>query len=92
MTLEAFLEVLPSNAPQNNEEFQCHIQMCRKNQQAHQIQQRNNHYWWWSRWKQIQEKVKTLGEKLEIVCDELMSIELRQVEKFDALIDHFENE
>ena len=38
MTLEAFLEVLPSNSPQNNEEFQCHIQMCRKNQQAHQIQ------------------------------------------------------
>ena len=38
LTLEAFLEVLPSNSPQNNEEFQCHIQMCRKNQQAHQIQ------------------------------------------------------
>ena len=38
MTLEAFLEVLPSKCPQNNEEFQCHIQMCRKNQQAHQIQ------------------------------------------------------
>ena len=38
MNLEAFLEVLPSKSPQNNEEFQCHIQMCRKNQQAHQIQ------------------------------------------------------
>ena len=38
MTLEAFLEVLPSKCPQNIEEFQCHIQMCRKNQQAHQIQ------------------------------------------------------
>lgn len=38
LTLEAFLEVLPSNSPQNIEEFQCHIQMCRKNQQAHQIQ------------------------------------------------------
>ena len=38
MPLESFLEVLPSSNPQNNEEFQCHIQMCRKNQQAHQIQ------------------------------------------------------
>ena len=28
---------------------------------------------------------------MESVCDELMNLELRQVEKFDALVDHFEN-
>ena len=38
LTLDAFLEVLPSNSPQNNEEFQGYIQVCRKNQQAHQLQ------------------------------------------------------
>ena len=42
MTLEAFLSVLPSSAasskPDSDEhDFQGHIQMCRKNQQAHQV-------------------------------------------------------
>lgn len=37
------------------------------------------------------EIVKRLQEELEKVCDELMNLELRQVEKFDALVDHFEN-
>lgn len=35
--------------------------------------------------------VKGLGEELDKVCDELMNIEVRQVEKFEALIDDFEN-
>ena len=36
LVLESFLEILPG--PQNTEDFQSHIQLCRKNQQAHQIQ------------------------------------------------------
>lgn len=32
-----------------------------------------------------------MKDQLESVCDELMNIELRQVEKFDGLVDHFEN-
>lgn len=36
LLLDTFLEVLPSS--QNNEDFQSYIQLCRKNQQAHQIQ------------------------------------------------------
>lgn len=35
--------------------------------------------------------VKGLQEELDKVCDELMNIEVRQVEKFEALIDDFEN-
>lgn len=35
--------------------------------------------------------VRSLQEEMESVCDELMNLELRQVEKFDALVDHFEN-
>ena len=35
--------------------------------------------------------VTDLKEELEKVCDELMNIELRQVEKFDSLVDNFEN-
>ena len=38
LTLDAFLSVLPTPNPQDAEDFQGHIQMCRKNQQAHQIQ------------------------------------------------------
>jgi hypothetical protein len=38
-----------------------------------------------------QKLVKTLHEELDRVCDELMNIEVRQVEKFEALIDEFEN-
>ena len=36
LVLDAFLEILPG--PANNEDFQGYIQLCRKNQQAHQIQ------------------------------------------------------
>lgn len=35
--------------------------------------------------------VEALTEELERVCDELMSIEVRQVEKFDAMVDEFDN-
>ncbi|KAJ1433675.1 protein phosphatase 1 [Ochromonadaceae sp. CCMP2298] len=35
--------------------------------------------------------VKGLQDELDQVCDELMNIELRQVEKFESLIDDFEN-
>ena len=35
--------------------------------------------------------VKKLSDELDKVCDELMSIEIRQVEKFEALIDDFDN-
>ena len=35
--------------------------------------------------------VKRLTEELDKVCDELMSIEIRQVGKFELLIDDFEN-
>lgn len=35
--------------------------------------------------------VKGLQEELDKVCDELMNIEIRQVEKFESLIDDFEN-
>lgn len=38
-----------------------------------------------------QKMVKNLQDELDRVCDELMNIELRQVEKFEALIDDFEN-
>ena len=38
LALDAFLEILPTSNPHANEDFQGHIQMCRKNQQAHQIQ------------------------------------------------------
>jgi hypothetical protein len=31
------------------------------------------------------------GNTASQVCDELMNIELRQVEKFEALVDEFEN-
>lgn len=40
---------------------------------------------------ECQRRVRELQEELEKVCDELMNIEVRQVEKFDALVDHFEN-
>ena len=36
LVLESFLDILPG--PQNTEDFQSYIQLCRKNQQAHQIQ------------------------------------------------------
>jgi hypothetical protein len=36
LVLESFLDILPGS--QNNEDFQGYIQLCRKNQQAHQIQ------------------------------------------------------
>lgn len=36
LILESFLEILPDS--QHNEDFQGYIQLCRKNQQAHQIQ------------------------------------------------------
>ncbi len=36
LLLDTFLEVLPG--PQSNEDFQSYIQLCRKNQKAHQIQ------------------------------------------------------
>lgn len=39
--------------------------------------------------KQIQ--VKKLHEQLDVVCDKLMSIELRLIEKFDAMVDEFDN-
>lgn len=39
----------------------------------------------------VQKIVKILHDELDQVCDELMNIELRQVEKFEALIDEFEN-
>jgi len=35
--------------------------------------------------------VKVLQDELDQVCDELMNIELRQVEKFESMIDDFEN-
>jgi hypothetical protein len=35
--------------------------------------------------------VKRLGDELDKVCDELMSIEIRQVEKYEVLADEFEN-
>eukprot|EP00596_Hydrurales_sp_CCMP1899_P010374 CAMPEP_0119037416 /NCGR_PEP_ID=MMETSP1177-20130426/5760_1 /TAXON_ID=2985 /ORGANISM="Ochromonas sp, Strain CCMP1899" /LENGTH=342 /DNA_ID=CAMNT_0006998655 /DNA_START=885 /DNA_END=1913 /DNA_ORIENTATION=- len=38
-----------------------------------------------------QRMVKKLQEELDKVCDELMSIELRLNEKFDALVDDFDN-
>eukprot|EP01038_Epipyxis_sp_PR26KG_P009955 gene9955-13388_t len=38
-----------------------------------------------------QRMVKALQEELDKVADELMNIEVRQVEKFEALIDEFEN-
>eukprot|EP01033_Poteriospumella_lacustris_P011592 gene11592-8262_t len=38
-----------------------------------------------------QRMVKSLQEELERVCDEMMNIEVRQVEKFETLVDEFEN-
>lgn len=38
-----------------------------------------------------QKMVKRLQDELEKVCDELMGIELRLVEKFDTLVDRFED-
>mmetsp|Transcript_13528 Transcript_13528/g.20320 ORF Transcript_13528/g.20320 Transcript_13528/m.20320 type:complete len:530 (+) Transcript_13528:120-1709(+) len=38
-----------------------------------------------------QEVMKQLQAELERVADELMSIEIRQVEKFEALVDEFDN-
>lgn len=35
--------------------------------------------------------VERLSKALEALCDELMSIEVRQVEKFESLLDEFEN-
>ena len=40
---------------------------------------------------ETQRMVKSLQEELDKVCDELMNIEIRQVEKFEFLIDEFEN-
>lgn len=36
LVLDTFMEILPGS--QNNDDFQSYIQLCRKNQQAHQIQ------------------------------------------------------
>lgn len=35
--------------------------------------------------------IRELQQELDRVCDELLSIELRQVEKFEALVDEFDN-
>jgi len=40
---------------------------------------------------EAQRMVKHLQEELDKICDELMNIEIRQVEKFESLIDEFEN-
>jgi len=40
---------------------------------------------------ECQRLVRGLLDELEKVCDELMSMELRQVEKFEALVDEFDN-
>lgn len=40
---------------------------------------------------EIQKIVKSLQDELDKVCDELMNIELRQVEKFETLVDDYEN-
>lgn len=41
--------------------------------------------------KEVAMLLKKLQDELERVCDELMSIEIRQYEKFEALIDEFDN-
>eukprot|EP01041_Mallomonas_annulata_P007933 gene7933-16247_t len=59
--------------------------MLQQNQAAQSYEQENG---------QLLEKqrvVKKLQEELDKIGDELMSIELRQVEKFEALIDEFDN-
>ena len=38
LVLDTFLEILPGSSKQSNDDFQSYIQLCRKNQQAHQIQ------------------------------------------------------
>ena len=40
---------------------------------------------------EVSRMVEALSSELDVVCDELMSLEMRQVEKFDALVDDFDN-